>query len=220
MLRHTLLFLLISQLVIAQNIKAPVVIVLTPLEFQLDESLIADSKELEITMSDEQVAECIESQSAYVERESLKESIKIECNFKRNSNISTVFTHIVYVWIGYRLSNYFENVTTYPKKDQNTREIHDYETLCEKKGINWIVNIKKVNFISELGKLSGEVTFELWNENVKEVVQSKTISVDSRNRGLEMSCEDGKLDCLITNGAIFTATEILETMFSEEKYWR
>ena len=219
-MKYLLVLLLITQSLIAQDVKPPGVLVLNPIVFDLDETLISPSKKYKATLTDEQVADCIKNKNSNEEREFVKKMYEIECEFGRNSNISVVFTTYVYGWITFKLSNYFDDAITYPKINSGIDSIQEYRKIAEEQGVNWIVNIKSVKFNRASEVLSGTVEYELWNKNVDQIVEVKTVEVDSRNRGMEMSCEDGKLDCLITNGAIFTATDVLKTMFSKEEYWR
>ncbi|MGY8915868.1 MAG: hypothetical protein ACKVJF_12405 [Flavobacteriales bacterium] len=51
---------------------SPAVLVLTPMEFILDESLKSESKEYEVILTDEQVLECISVRNADEDREYVK----------------------------------------------------------------------------------------------------------------------------------------------------
>ena len=219
-MKYLLTVLVFAQITYAQEVKSPGVLVLTPLDFALDESLASEAKKYEITMTDEQVQQCIAIYQERDEREIVRKMHQAECEFARESDISTSFTFYTYGWLTFKLYGAFDDAIIYPIKGQVNRELQDFQNLASAYKINWIVNIKLVSFESLSDGLSGKVSFELWNQNVGEIVQSETIEIDSRNRGMEMSCDDGELGCLVTNGAIFTASKVLETMYSDKKYWQ
>ncbi|MEY8019188.1 hypothetical protein AB8P51_00010 [Muriicola sp. SD30] len=211
---------LFSQIVFAQDVESPRVLVLTPIEFNLDTSLNLVSKEYQTTLTDEQVVECISSKNEYDDRDFVKKMNEMECEFARNSDISTSFTYYLYGWLTFKLYGIFDDAIIYPAKGPDKRNLDLYESLSQKHAVNWIVDLKEVEFIKEPDGLQGTAKVVLWNKNTNQITLSTEIEIDDQNYGGEMRCDDGEISCLMINGAVYISHEILKSMYSEEKYWR
>ena len=219
-MRYLISIFLLSQIVLSQEFKSPRVLVLTPMEFNLDENLNSESKEYEMTMTDQQVAECISVKNENEDREFVKKMNEVECEFARNSDISTSFTYYLYGWLTFKLYGTFDDAVIYPAKRPEKRGLDNYKSLSDVYDVNWIVDVKSVDFKKESGRLRGIATLDLWNKNTNEITLSTDIEIDDKNYGGEMSCSDGKINCLIINGVVYISNDILKSMYSEEKYWR
>jgi len=219
-MKYLVAIFLFSQIVFAQDVKSPRVLVLTPMEFNLDENLNSESKEYEITMTDEQVAECISTKNEFEDRDFVKKMNEVECEFSRNSDISTSFTYYLYGWLTFKLYGTFEDAVIYPVNGPEKRGLEEYKLLSEEHDVNWIVDVKSVAFKKEFENLSGIVNFELWNKNTNEITLTTKIEIDDNNYGGEMSCDDGTISCLMINGIVYISHDVLKSMFSKEKYWR
>ena len=204
----------------AQDVKSPAVLVLTPMEFILDERLESETKEYEVTLTDEQVSECISDRNADEDRDYVKKMNKVECEFARNSDIAPTFTYYLYGWLTFKLYGTFDDAIIYPLKGPEKRDNDTYEALAKEHGVNWIVNLKRVEFKQESERLKATARLELWNKNSNEITLTTVIEIDDQNYGGEMSCEDGKVSCLMVNGAFYITHDLLKSMYSKEKYWR
>jgi hypothetical protein len=145
---------------------------------------------------------------------------EVECEFSRNSDISTTFTYYLYGWLTFKLYGTFDDAIIYPAKGPEQRSLEEYNILSNKHDVNWIVDIKSVDFKKDSERLKGVATLELWNKNTNEITLSTEIKIDDKNYGGEMSCDDGKIGCLFINGVVYISHDILKSMYSEEKYWR
>ncbi len=219
-MKSILLVLLITHVSFAQKIKSPRVLVLTPQEFLLDENLISESKKYEITRTDKQVSDCIQSKNENEDRDFVKKMNEVECKFVKKSDISKSFTYYLYGWLTFKLYGTFDDAIIYPAEGPEKRDLEAYKQLSEKHDVNWIVDLKSIDFKKESEKLNGIATFQVWNKNANEITLKTKIEIDDKNYGGEMSCEDGTISCLFMNGIVYTSHDILKSMFSEEKYWR
>jgi len=219
-MKYILSFFLFTQICIAQDVKSPKVLVLTPLEFTLDENLIPQTKEYEYTLNDKQVAECIKAKNVNEDRDFVKKMNEIECEFGRNSDISSSFTTYLYGWLTFKLYGTFDDAIIYPAKGPKKRGLEDYKILSEEHDVNWIVDVKSVDFRKDSTRLKGSATLDLWNKNTNEITLSTEIKIDDENYGGEMSCKDGTMSCLFINGVVYISHDILKSMYSKEKYWR
>lgn len=219
-MKYILAFFLLTQISFAQEIKSPRVLILTPLEFVLDEHLSKESKQYETTLTDEQVEECISERNTDEDRDFVKKMNQAECKFAQNSDISTAFTHYLYGWLTFKLYGTFDDAIIYPAKGPEQRGLEQYNTLSNEHDVNWIVDIRSVDLKKESERLMGTVTLQLWNKNTNEITLTTQIEVDDNNYGGEMSCEDGTIGCLFVNGVVYMSQDILKSMYSDEKYWR
>ena len=152
-MRYLISIFLLSQIVLSQEFKSPRVLVLTPMEFNLDENLNSESKEYEMTMTDQQVAECISVKNENEDREFVKKMNEVECEFARNSDISTSFTYYLYGWLTFKLYETFDDAVIYPAKGPEKRGLDNYKSLSDVYDVNWIVDVKSVDFKKESGRL-------------------------------------------------------------------
>ena len=203
-----------------QDVKSPKVLVLTPMEFVLHEDLIPETKEFEYTLTDEQVEKCISRNNNDEDRNFVKKMNKIDCEFVKNSDISTTFTAYLSGWLTFKLYGTFNDAIIYPAKGPEKRDLEVYKKLSEEQGVNWIVDIKSVEYTMESKRLKGIAKLELWNKNTNEITLSTEIKIDDENHGGEMSCEEGTLSCLLLNGSVYISFDILKSMYSKEEYSR
>ena len=219
-MKYLISILLLSQIVFAQEVKSPGVLILTPIEFILDERLESESKEYEVTWTDEQVAECISERNTDEDREFVRKMNKVECEFAQNSDIATSFTYYLYGWLTFKLYGTFDDAIIYPAKGPEKRDLEAYKLLSEEYSVNWVVDLKKVEFKKVSEGLKGIAHVELWNKNTNKITLSTEIEIDDNNYGGEMSCDGGKINCLMINGVVYMSEDILKSMYSDEKYWR
>lgn len=203
-----------------QDIKSPRVLVLTPIEFKLDEILVSESEQYKNTLTDKQVEECISVKNENEDRDFIKKMNKVECEFARNSDISKAFTFYLYGWLTFKLYGTFDDAIIYPAKGPEKRGLDEFKLLSDQHDVNWIVNVKSVNFRKKSDSLSGVATLELWNKNTNEITLTTEIDIDDKNYGGEMSCDNGTISCLLINGVVYISYDILKSMYSKEKYWR
>jgi hypothetical protein len=219
-MKHILVIFLITQVSFGQDVKSPAVLVLTPIEFKLDEKLISESKQFDNKLTEKQVEECIAVKNESDNRDFVKKMNKIECEFMRNSNISKAFTSYLYGWLTFKLYGTFDDAIIYPANGPEKRGLEVYKSLSEQYNVNWIVNLKSLTFKNESGNLNGLALIELWNKNTNEITLTTEIDIDDKNYGGEMSCDDGTISCLFINGVVYISHDILRSMYSKEKYWR
>ncbi|NND52760.1 MAG: hypothetical protein HKN54_10150 [Flavobacteriaceae bacterium] len=219
-MKYILVIFLLTQMSFGQDIKSPRVLVLTPIEFKLDEILVSESEQYKNTLTDKQVEECISVKNENEDRDFIKKMNKVECEFARNSDISKAFTFYLYGWLTFKLYGTFDDAIIYPAKGPEKRGLDEFKLLSDQHDVNWIVNVKSVNFRKKSDSLSGVATLELWNKNTNEITLTTEIDIDDKNYGGEMSCDNGTISCLLINGVVYISYDILKSMYSKEKYWR
>ncbi len=215
-MRIILLLLLIPSISIAQETKAPRVLILNPEEFIVDE-ILTDSIP-KYKLSDEQVKNCVTNLTRDEDRDFFIRMAELECEFRRTMDAPTAFTSYLNTWITFKLYGVFEDAIIFPLR----RKIEhvDYQSLANEYNINWVVNLKKVEIFNESDSLRAVASIDLWNANSNKVTLSTDVEIDDNNYHGEMSCDEGTINCIMINGSVYITHQIMENMFSKKKYWR
>ncbi|MEQ8556053.1 MAG: hypothetical protein RIC06_06265 [Cyclobacteriaceae bacterium] len=215
-MRIILLLLLIPTISIAQDTKAPRVLILNPEEFIVDEALTDSIPKY--TLTDEQVKKCVTNLTRDEDRDFAIRMTELECEFRRTMDASTAFTSYLNTWLTFKLYGVFEDAIIFPLR-RATKPL-DYKSLADEHDINWVVNLKRVEILNESDSLRAIASIELWNENSNEVTLSTDVEIDDINYYGEMSCDEGTINCIMVNGSVYMTHHIMRSMFSKKKYWR
>lgn len=216
-MKLTFLLFLIPMISKSQDVKSPSVMILNPQEFFIEET-IPDSTP-NYTLSDEQIANCKTNSSKDEDRDFVIKMNEMECEFMRTMDTPTALTSYLNTWMTFKLYGVFDDAIIFPVR-MGERSKSDYKLLAENYEVNWIVNLRKVEILTEADSLRGIVNVELWNKNTNEITLSTSIELDDKNYGGEMSCDDGTINCIMINGSVYITHNLLKNMFSNEKYWR
>ena len=202
-----------------QDIKSPRIAILNANEFILGEPLLSEAKEYEYELTDDYIDEELARMNAEDDREFVQKMNEMELEFRRKSDISSEFTLSLYTWLTYKLYGIFDDAIIYPVRKMNEPSAKDYLKMAEEYDVNWIVNLKKIEIREESDGLKGLATFELWNLNTKEITLATQLEIEDTNHGFELSCEEGTISCIMTNGSSYITQEVMKSMFSDDKYW-
>lgn len=143
-----------------------------------------------------------------------------EIEFLEESDISTNITYGLNYFLSYKFFEYFPNLLIYPVKEICKPDINSLKAISEKHDVNWIVNIKKVEFKVENEEYRAIVDFQLYNQKTNQILLEKEIVANDRNPGFEFSCENGSMNCVLNNCVSRISSEIMVVMGKDKKYWR
>ena len=143
-----------------------------------------------------------------------------EIEFLEESDITTNISYGLNYFLSYKFFEYFPNLLIYPAKETNQSDLESLKAISEKHNVNWIVNIKKVEFIIVDEINWAKIIFQLYNQKTNQILLNKEIEVDDNNPGFEFACEGGTITCVINNSISRMSSEIMSIMGKDKKYWR
>lgn len=216
-MRLLLLLFLSPTLIFGQDAKTARVVILNPGEFNVNETVIDSSANY--TLTEEQVQNCIENLNREDDRDFVQKMNKLQCEFMREMNTSSEFTLYLNTWMTFKLYGVFDNAIIYPIRAE-ARTLENFKKIANEYEIDWVVNIKKVDILNELDNLKGIATIELWNRNTNSIVLSTDIQIDAENHFGETSCDEGTINCIMSNGSAYITERVMNSMFSKEEYWK
>ncbi|QNJ98165.1 hypothetical protein ALE3EI_1611 [Constantimarinum furrinae] len=143
-----------------------------------------------------------------------------EIDFLQNTDISSNISFGLNYWLSFKFFEYFENMLIYPAKESNDSGIRTLEAIADKHDVNWVINIKRVEFYVENGEKKAKVDFQLYNQKFNEIVIEDQITAGDKNPGFEFACENETLSCVINNSISKMSVPILYFIGQNRNYWR
>lgn len=201
----------------SQENRVPSIIVLNPQETITDKGLdsIAKMYEREQKLTEEHKQRIRESNGENFKLKSEKEILFIE-----KMDLGSQITFGLNFYLSYKLFEYHENNMVYPAHEINNSTKAELKEIAEKHNMNWVVNIPRVEFLSNNKKMTGEIRYQLYNLKYDEIVLNKKLTADDQNPGLTFACESGTINCVINNLISNISYNVLGFLNKNREYWR
>ena len=211
----TLIILTISLSVYGQDNNSPTIVILNSQETIIPIELDSIAKSFVRKGLSEEAKENIRKENGEFKLKAEK-----EIEFLEETDITTNISYGLNYFLSFKFFEYFPNLLIYPAKETNQSDLESLKTISEKHDVNWIVNIKKVEFVIVDKKSCAKVKFQLYNQKTNQILLEKEIEVNDNNPGFEFACESGTITCVINNSVSLMSSEIMSTMGKDKKYWR
>lgn len=143
-----------------------------------------------------------------------------EIEFLKETDITSSITYGLNYFLSYKFYEYFPDLLIYPAKETNQSDLKSLSEISKKHDVNWVVNLKKVEFLINEKENSAIIKFQLFNQKTNQILLEKEVKVDDSNSGFEFACQSGTIDCVINNSISRMSYEIMAIMGKEKKYWR
>ncbi|MGB5691202.1 MAG: hypothetical protein WBM43_01225 [Flavobacteriaceae bacterium] len=145
---------------------------------------------------------------------------KKEIEFLNDTDISTNISFGLNYWLSFKFFEYFENMLIYPAKEFNNSEKDELEAIANKHDVNWVINLKRVEFFVQDNEKKAKIDFQLYNQKFNEIVIENQIVSGDKNPGFEFACENETVGCVINNSISNMSIPILNFIGQNQKYWR
>jgi len=206
----TFLLLLISFTVFGQDYN-PKVVVLDPLERNVDKKFLKEIKRYDMKLItsqeyDEDVLKGMKSQYKQENEISLKYK---EYLFTKEMNF---FSRISLGFLGfltYKLYNYDSNCLVFPVHITSNEDIENYKKLVGKFKVDWLINPIMIKTYTTEGEIFTDIRIQLYNKKENKVILDNTYTGSSKNPGFEWTCEDGSIDCTVNNAQAQAIDELM-----------
>ena len=201
----------------SQENRVPSIIVLSPQETTIDKGLdsIAGVYKREQKLTEEHKQRIRESNGENFKLKSEKEILFIE-----KMDLGSQITFGLNFYLSYKLFEYHENNMVYPAHEINNSTKAELKEIAEIHNMNWVVNIPKVEFLSNNKGMTGEIRYQLYNLKYDEIVLNKELTVDDQNPGLTFACKSGTINCVINNLISTISYNVLGFLNKNREYWQ
>ena len=143
-----------------------------------------------------------------------------EIEFLEETDIASNITYGLNYFLSYKVFEHFQNLLIYPANETHNSSHDSLKKISEKHDVNWVVNLKRIEFFTDNNELKAKIDYQLYNQKVNEIVISNQFVVGDKNPGFEFACQSGSLSCVINNSIRYMSNEILSFMWKDKKYWR
>jgi hypothetical protein len=218
MKKALLILILITSLnLFSQEIRVPSIVVLSPQETIYDKGLdsIAKLYERKGKLTDEHKQRVRQSNGENFELKSEKEIL-----FMEKMDLGSQITFGLNFYLSFKLFEYHENNMVYPAHEITNSTKAELKKIAEKHNMNWVVNIPRVEFLSNDKEMTGEIRYQLYNLKFDEIVLNKILTADDQNPGFTFACESGTINCVINNLTSAISYNVLGFLNKNKKYWR
>ena len=214
-----ILFVLLANNMEAQEVFSPTMVIVNSNELIISDDLKVEAKDyVKNGMTNEEKKDFKERNSA--EGENFEIKSKYELKFLENQDIATQISFGLNYFLSYKFFEYFQQLLIYPIKESKNSNLEDLINISETHNVNWVVNISRIEIYSTDNQKKGKMNFQLYNQKTNEIVIDKEILTDDKNPGLEFTCQEGTIDCVINNSVSYMSYEILDFMRNHQDYWR
>ncbi len=210
-----IIIFLISLSFYGQDKHSPTIVILNSQETVIPSELDSIAKSFVRKGLSEEVKKNIRNENGVFKLKAEK-----EIQFLEETDITTNITYGLNYFLSFKFFEYFPNLLIYPAKETNQLDLESLKITSEKHDVNWIVNIKKVEFVLIGNKNKAKVEFQLYNQKSNKILLEKEIEVNDNNPGFEFACQSGTITCVINNSISLMSSEIMTVMGKDKKYWR
>jgi len=218
-MRTKLIAILLLQTVMACGQKyKPTIVVLDPYQWSYD-SLLSDEIEKFGLIREYN----IEESKAFVEGlksepYNIKQMKLLEREYRKKLNFGSSFTYSLEIMLTYMVFGQTEKCIVFPSHDTSNGTIESLKNMSLKHDVQWVVNPVKLNsYINDDGMFTA-VRLQVYGAKKGELVLDEVYTGDSKNPGLELSCEKGTLNCTINNVIDPSLHDILLTILGSYQH--
>ena len=212
-----LILFLVSSYAQAQVVFSPTIIATWPYQEVADESILNElsdyNREIEITD---------EIRSGYVQ-ESLAENWKIirgkELDYLKKQTFFSQISYLITTNLTYKIYEYHNHPLIYPVTDKTSSDKVPLRTLAKKYGVDWVINIVKMEVKNVDGEKVAEARIMLYNVVTDRIFLDKTYGKKPLNPGGQLECEAGSWQCALNSIVEEAVNDLFDQFEKNRRYW-
>ena len=201
----------------SQEKRVPTVVVLSPQETIIDEKLDSIGKSFERSeeMTEQQKQRIREMNGERFTLKSEKEIVFLE-----KMDLGSDFTFGLNFYLSFKLFEYNENNLVYPLHEKNNSTKEELNRIAESEGMNWVINIPKLQITTKDKELIGVIRYQLYNLKKDKIVIDEVIIATDGNPGFTFACKEGTINCVTNNLTSRVSQDVLTFINKNKNYWR
>ena len=202
-------FLLLTTLSCSGQNYKPSIVVLSPYETIYDSTLLTEIE----TYFFEGYSTPEDEKKFQEELKDKPENIAImkfaEWNFRETKDFASMQTMSFYGMISYRIHGMTDKLLVFPSRNRSSGQESELRLIAKRHEVRWVINPVSLHCYSKNGQKLTTVKLQIFDGQKGKVILSKDYTGDSKNPGLEFTCNDGSLACTTNNILRQSLDEIL-----------
>jgi hypothetical protein len=122
-----------------------------------------------------------------------------EWNFRETKDFSSMLTMSLYGMISYRIFGLTDKVLIFPSRNRSNGQTAELRLISKRHGVRWVINPVRIHSYIRNGQKITTVGLQIFDSEKNRMVLNKEYTGDTKNPGVELTCEGGSLDCTINN---------------------
>jgi hypothetical protein len=202
-------FLLVTTSICRGQNHKPSVVILSPYETTYDSTLLTEIE----TYYFEGYSTPEDEKKFQEELKDKPENIAImkfaEWNFRETKDFASMLTMSFYGMISYKLFGITDKLLVFPSRNRSSGQESELRLIAKRHQVRWVINPVSLRSYSKNGQKFTTIKLQIFDGQKGKVILSKNYTGDSKNPGLEFTCNDGSLSCTTNNILRQSLDEIL-----------
>ena len=202
-------FLLVTTSICRGQNHKPSVVILSPYETTYDSTLLTEIE----TYYFEGYSTPEDEKKFQEELKDKPENIAImkfaEWNFRETKDFASMQTMSFYGMISYKLFGITDKLLVFPSRNRSSGQESELRLIAKRHQVRWVINPVSLRSYSKNGQKFTTIKLQIFDGQKGKVILSKNYTGDSKNPGLEFTCNDGSLSCTTNNILRQSLDEIL-----------
>ena len=210
-LRIILILLLPTLFACGQKYK-PSIVILDPYERKYDSLLMTEIHKFDFEGYSTSEDEKIFNEQLKDKPENVRIMETAEWKFREKKDFASMVTMSYQGMVSYLIYGQTEECLIIPIHEKSSGQTDELMAITKKYGVRWIINPISIQVYLKGNDKRTTVRLQIFDSQKRKIMLDKEYTGDTSSPGMELSCEEGTLDCTINNILNQSLTDILTTI--------
>tara|TARA_R110002073_G_C9455723_1_gene578376 strand:+ start:76 stop:1788 length:1713 start_codon:yes stop_codon:yes gene_type:complete len=212
----TLAILCFTSILFGQQKSEPTILILAPNETSYDKSFKKEiskyNKNVSQNQNEKEVELYLASEDFLSQSENIKQMLKSEMEFSKNTNFFKNASFISEQFLAYKFFEKFPNLLFKLKDQTSTGSLEQLKDLSTKEHLQYVLNFSKIELYKQDNIGYAKINIQLYDSISNSLILNKSYIGDWTNPGFTFACTNESINCTINNALSKGLNEIIYTI--------